>query len=122
MIDDGSEASRTVESDCAPRLVVRLQDALRAAAERAVGLHVEEELVRQVRVRRDARAEAESRKLPVGVVQLDHLANGLDGQRVGVVASLKCKDRYYIFIRRIKTSEHFKQVYFSTSLEGNFYD
>jgi len=88
VIDDGSEAGRSVESDRAPGLVVSLQDALGSIAEWVVGLHVEEELVRQVRVRGNARAEAERGKLPVGVVQLDHLAHGLDGQRVGVVATL----------------------------------
>ena len=87
MVDDWGKAGWPVEGDRVPSLVVSIQDALSSGTQGTVRLHVEEELVGQVRVGRDPGSEAESRELLVGVVVLDDLADGLDGQGVGVVAA-----------------------------------
>lgn len=87
MVDDRGKAGWSVEGDRAPGLVIGIQDALSSGTEGTVGLHVEEELVGQVRVGRHPSSEPESRELLVRVVVLDHFSDGLDGQRVGVVAA-----------------------------------
>ena len=89
MINDRCKAGRSVKSDCISGFIVSLQDTLGAVAVRVVRLHVEEELVREVRVGRNPGAESQRREHSVGVVVLDNLAHGLDGQGVGVVAAAR---------------------------------
>ena len=87
VIDDGGEAGGAVQGDRVPGLVVGVQNALSSTAQGAVCLHVEEELVRQVRVGWDPSAEPECREQLVRVVVLDDLTDGLDGHGVGVVTT-----------------------------------
>ncbi len=87
MINDRRKASRAVKSDGISGLIVSLQDALGSVAVWVVRLHVQEELVGEVRIGRNPGAESQRRKHSVCVVMLDDLAHGLDGQGVGVVAT-----------------------------------